>query len=59
LSVFLVGLGFELQALHFQSRHSTAILPVHFVLIILEVGVSCTICLVGLEPWSSWSHPPK
>jgi hypothetical protein len=37
---FLVGLQFELRALHLQSRHSTAGArpPVHFVLVILEMG---------------------
>jgi hypothetical protein len=43
---FLVGLGFELRASHLQSRHtiSWATPPVHFALIILEMGVSWTIC---------------
>jgi hypothetical protein len=36
----LVGLVFELRALHLQSRYSTtrATLPVHFSLVILEMG---------------------
>jgi hypothetical protein len=39
---FLVGLGFEVRASCLQSRHSTAwaIPPVHFALVILEIGVS-------------------
>jgi hypothetical protein len=43
---FLVGLGFELRASHLQSSSSTtwAMPPVHFVLVILEMGVSQTIC---------------
>jgi hypothetical protein len=38
--VLLMGLGFELRALHLQSRHSTAQIKslVHFALVILEVG---------------------
>jgi hypothetical protein len=43
---FLIGLGFELRALHLQSRHSTTwtISPVHFALIIFGDGVLQTIC---------------
>jgi hypothetical protein len=35
-----LGLGFELRPLHLQSRHSTAwaMIPVHFALVILEIG---------------------
>jgi hypothetical protein len=42
----LVGLGFELRALCFQSRCYTTwtIPPVHFVLLILEMGISGTVC---------------
>jgi hypothetical protein len=38
---FLVGLGFELRALHLQSRSSTAWATplVHFALVILEIGI--------------------
>jgi hypothetical protein len=45
--LFLVGLGFELRASHLQSRHPTpwVMPPVHFALVILEMGVSQTICL--------------
>jgi hypothetical protein len=45
-SFLLVGLGFELRALHLQSRCSTAWAtpPVHFALVILEMGVPWTIC---------------
>jgi hypothetical protein len=46
--VFFVGWGFELRALHLQSRHSTTLAtpPVHFALVILEMGgwFSQTIC---------------
>jgi hypothetical protein len=40
ISTLLLGLVFELRALHFQSRFSTtwAIFPVHFALVILEKG---------------------
>jgi hypothetical protein len=43
---FLVGLEFELRALHLQTRHSTAwaIPPVYFAMVILELGVLWTIC---------------
>jgi hypothetical protein len=43
---FLVELGFELMALCLQSKHSTtlATLPIHFVLVILEMGFWRTIC---------------
>jgi hypothetical protein len=39
---FLVGLGFELRALHLQSRCfvTSATPPVYFALAILEMGVS-------------------
>jgi hypothetical protein len=42
-----VGLGFELRALHLQSRCSTSWeTPIgHFALIVLEMGVLRTICL--------------
>jgi hypothetical protein len=42
----LVGLGFNLRASGSQSRHSTtsATPPVHFALVILEMGVSWTLC---------------
>jgi hypothetical protein len=45
---FLVGLEFELRALHLQSRHFTACAtpPVRFARIILEMG--------GLEPCWGW-----
>jgi hypothetical protein len=65
----LVGLEFELKSLHLQSRCSTAwaTTPVHFALVILEKGVSQTICLgwpqiltlpisvsqVGLQVWAT------
>jgi hypothetical protein len=41
----LIGLGFELRALHLQSRHSTASTTplVHFAVVTLEMG-SQTIC---------------
>jgi hypothetical protein len=44
---FLVGLEFELRALQLQSRYSTTYTtpPVHFALVILEMGVSGTIYL--------------
>jgi hypothetical protein len=43
----LMGLGFELRASCLQSRYSTtwATTPVHFALVILEMGVSQTISL--------------
>jgi hypothetical protein len=43
---FLVGLGLELEASPLQSRHTTAwtMPPVHFALVILEMGVLQTIC---------------
>jgi hypothetical protein len=49
------GLGFELRALCLESRHFTALAtqPVHFALVILEMGVSRTICQAGLKPQSS------
>jgi hypothetical protein len=42
---FLVGLGFEFRALHLQSRCSIAwaMPPVHFALVILEMGVFQTV----------------
>jgi hypothetical protein len=44
---FLMGLGFELSALHLQGRCPTAgaTPPVHFGLAILEMWFSQTICL--------------
>jgi hypothetical protein len=46
LFIFLVGLGFKLRAWQLPSRCSTACvtLPVRFALVILEMGVSQTIC---------------
>jgi hypothetical protein len=43
---FLVGLGFELRALHLQSRHSTALgtSPLNFDLVILEKEILRSIC---------------
>jgi hypothetical protein len=37
--LFLMGLGFEIRALHLQSKHSTALAipPIHFILVILEM----------------------
>jgi hypothetical protein len=42
-----VGLGYELTPLHLQSMHFTALAtpPVHFVLVILKMGVSQTVSL--------------
>jgi hypothetical protein len=41
-SFFFIGMGFELRALCFQSRCSStwATCPVHFVLVILKMGLS-------------------
>jgi hypothetical protein len=51
---FLVELGgFELRALSLQSRCSTAIPPVHFALVILEMGSLELFALTGLETLSS------
>jgi hypothetical protein len=52
LFFFLVVLGFELRALHLQSRCSTACttLQVHFVLVILSMGVFQSLCLGW--PWN-------
>jgi hypothetical protein len=47
----LVGMGFELRALSLQSRSTIwATPPVHFALVILEMGVLQTICLDW--PWT-------
>jgi hypothetical protein len=45
VTFFWVVLEFELRALYLQSRCSNtrAILPVHFAVVILEMGVSGTI----------------
>jgi hypothetical protein len=46
--------GFELRALHLQSNHSPtwAMTPIHFALIILELGYRELFALAGLEPQS-------
>jgi hypothetical protein len=48
---FFVGLGFELGALCLQNRHSTACAmpPVHFVVVILEMGSHKLFTQAGLE----------
>jgi hypothetical protein len=58
---FPMGQGFELRASHLQSRHSTtwATLPVHFALVILEMGSWKLFAGADLETQSSWSQPPK
>jgi hypothetical protein len=58
---FLVGLDFELRALHFQSRCLTtgATPSLHFALVILEMGSCELFAWTDLEPWSFWSQPSK
>jgi hypothetical protein len=58
--LFFVGLGFELKALHLQSRHSLAwaMPPVPFALVILEMGDKL-FAWAGLKTWSSRYQPPK
>jgi hypothetical protein len=60
-SLFLVGLGFELRALGLQSRLSTAWTtpPVHFTLLILEMGSQELFALANLKPQPSGSLSPK
>jgi hypothetical protein len=63
-SVCLVWLGFELKVSSLQSRCSTswATPPVHFALIILEIGGGGLwelFTLAGLTWWPSWSQPPN
>jgi hypothetical protein len=57
---FLV-LGFELRALHLQSRCLTAWAtpPLHFALVILEVESLELFAWAGLKPWSSQSQAAK
>jgi hypothetical protein len=57
----LGGLGFEFRASFLQSKHSTSQVtpPVHFALVILEVGVSGTICQVFVQLQPSQSQPPE
>jgi hypothetical protein len=57
LSLFfiLVALGFELRALHLQSRPLPLEPPIHFALVILEIGSF----EAGFKPQSSRSQPPK
>jgi hypothetical protein len=61
LFFFLVGLKFELRALHLFTKQVFNYLS-HtsnpFCSDYWEMGVSWTICLgAGLKPWSSWSQP--
>jgi hypothetical protein len=54
--------GFELRVSHLQSRQALyhwATCPVHFALVVLDMGVSWTICPSGLKLRSFWSQPPK
>jgi hypothetical protein len=55
--IILEGLGFELSALPLEIRHTTiwATLPIHFSVVILEMGVSCTNFL-GCPPMCSPDH---
>jgi hypothetical protein len=52
---------FELRSSHLHSRPSTtwATPPVHFALVILEIGSHELFAWAGLEPRSSQSQPPK
>jgi hypothetical protein len=61
LDFFLVGLVFELKPSLLQSRHSTtwATPPVHFALVILEMGYQELFARAGFELWSSQSQPLK
>jgi hypothetical protein len=56
-----MGLGFELKPLHLQTRCSTTWTtpPVHFALVILEMGTRELFAQAGLELWFSQSQPPK
>jgi hypothetical protein len=47
-----VRLGFELRSSHLQSRYSTtwAVAPVHFALVILEMGCHKLFVPAGLKP---------
>jgi hypothetical protein len=59
---FLIRLGFELRALHLQSRHSTvwATPPSPFCSGYFGDGdLKNYLPGVGLEPQSSWSQPSK
>jgi hypothetical protein len=55
---FLVGLGFELRAECLQNRCFTTP-PVHFALVILEMGPYKLFALAVLKLWPSRSQPPK
>jgi hypothetical protein len=57
----LMGLGFEVRVLCLQSRHSAAwaTFPVHFALVILEMGSQELFTWAGLEPQSSPYQPPR
>jgi hypothetical protein len=54
-------LGFELRASSLQCRHSTtwSTFPIYFFLVIMEMGDCKLFVQAGLQPWSSWSQPPK
>jgi hypothetical protein len=57
----LVGLGLKLRASHLQSRCSTysSTPPVHFAVVILEMGSQELFGWAALKSWSSGSQPPK
>jgi hypothetical protein len=56
-----VGLGFELRVSSLQSRPSTAWVmpPVHFALVLLEMGSHELFAQAGRKPLSSPFQPPK
>jgi hypothetical protein len=60
LFFFLMELGFELKALAANRRSTSwATTPVHFALVILEMGSFKLFLQSGLKSQSSWSLPPK
>jgi hypothetical protein len=62
LFFFLVGLGVEFRASHLQSRHCTTwatLPPLHFALVILEMGILELFAWAGLKLQSSQSQPSK
>jgi hypothetical protein len=56
-----VRLEFEFRALCLQSRNFTAWAtpPVHFIMVILEMGFCELFAQAGLKPWYSWPQPPQ
>jgi hypothetical protein len=55
--LFFGGTGIELRTLHLQSSWVTP--PVHFAVVILEMGSCEVFAHAGLQLWSSQSQPPQ